>query len=285
MITVKIDDLNTITLECLNALSFKGFCQLLGKECNLSDDDKLKLYVLSQIIEDGVLDRYALSTDFSKERFPTCSKRDLSFYPLKPNDSVTIKGNRESTFRNGPSSQFSKNTTYILSSSIEDEGQDAEIINSELLKIQNSWSEAAKISEIYSQCVSNPREVYSRIWDWTYLAVSISWEELSKKVLAQFQVPVPVLTRKKNPSLTEVYTKLTDLVAVNKVKCIVSDFFSTHKKAPAEDIWRKIIEEVNSQFNVEIKDWQVLGATKSDCTKRTVTNKLIEVLQAKMWKI
>lgn len=117
------DDLYLITLECQDTLSFKRFCQLLDKESKLSEDDKMKLFALVHIVEDGVLNRYSGSID---SVFLPGSKGRLSFYPLKTKDSVTIKGNREESYKRSPASSLSKNTVLVISCDVGDKEQNLE---------------------------------------------------------------------------------------------------------------------------------------------------------------
>lgn len=277
----------TVNLEDESSNSeYRRFCNKLKMNNSLyelSEEDKLKLFLLSSLMAPSFLNN--LIKDRSHLVIPNkCGI--LTLRGLGSFDTISVKGNGEEIWKSD-SMVASVLSLYDLSLRLSnDQKFNHDFIYHFLMNLGSrmKWTQNPKAAKIFSSCVSDVSEKLckNKFADITTLRYvgRIDWQRLKDAIKTEFGASIKV-RRSDYSDVWNVYIDTLESIFQCDIKQFVSARKAISKGEWVEDSLKLLVDEINHKYDIDVKVWQVKGMICKPLSNRNLSDVLTDLVRSK----
>lgn len=228
----------------------------------LNDEDKLKLFIVTQLLKSHSLDRFIKNnSDLSNLFTPDISNSKA----LCNSESLSFKGGIEDKPMTG----------------------ETDLVYHFLMNFGScmKWTQNSNVARILSLCVSDIKEkrCKNKITDLitTRYIGHINWHKLKDEIKSKFDTSIR-MRRAKNSDIWNVYIYLLETIFNCDIKRIIQ-----LRKPIKEGKWDEeslllLLDDINREYGIEVKAWQIKGMMHETFSNERLYETLTEILRSKL---
>ena len=263
------------------------FCDKIKSDYSLNglcEDDKLKLFLLSNLMAPSILE------NFVKDNPEVVLPNESGILTLRASEGNDCISNSEmgiESWKIDDGCDF-RCSQYALNLELSPDIRfNKDFICHFLMNFGGAmkWTQSPKVAEIISSCVSDVTKIVRKD---KYLnranvryAGHIDWQRLKDEIKNKFGATIKI-RRSEKSDIWNVYVSILEQIFKYDVQSIVRSHQPIKKGIWIDEAVQSLIGDIRHKYNVEIKDWQIKGMLKKTLSNQNVSEILIDIVRSKL---
>ena len=278
------------------AISFDGgfsnneysrFCDKIKGDYSLNglcEEDKLKLFLLSNLMAPSILENFV--KDNPESVLPNESGI-LTLRALERNDCISNSEMRIESWKLYDGFDF-RCSQYVLNLELSPNIKfNKDFVYHFLMNFGGvrKWTQNSKVAEIISSCVSDVTKIVRKD---KYLnrpivryVSCVDWPRLKDEIKNVFGATIKI-RRSEKSDIWNVYISILEQIFKYDIQSIVRSHQPIKKGFWIDEAVQSLIGDIRHKYNVEIKDWQIKGMLKKALSNQNVSEILIDIVRSKL---